>query len=252
MNGWSLSGSMKANHHWQSGTGGEKFPAEFNPFSTYRKNVGFQSTSFTLNQTGTTLAFTNGNRTSAGSEGLFGNIAGLYRGTVYQQSLYGVKFTEVEQCGVITIKSRIPKDLKDVIFYLDKSEAVGALYNTLFHSTGYMHTAYYYPATPAEGSNSYMQYKIRGTMLRDGVYSLNDGINIYINFTDSPTTSSYWGESVYAMFAGGVTYNYFVMNLETSRELTTDEITVLSSDNYNKFVIGGKSRAITLEEYNAA
>lgn len=252
MNGWSISGSMKANHYWQSGN--KIAFGSFNPFSGYVKNCYFPSNQFTVTKNETILTMRS--RMSNTGYGVnTGCIAGIYTGKLSDsenQATYSIsksqyrKFKRCNYYGKLTLKAdKIPENLTDVLFYIN-----GILFRCMGSEQGVEGTPETYSTQMTvaniSGSNGNFEYKISGTRNNNGRYLLTDGVNIYIHFLKTN-----YSNQAYMIPATGQMLNLVSFTLETSRELTDEELTALKADTNSDFIISGSAENISEADYNA-
>lgn len=270
MNGWSLSGSMKANHHWQSG-------GQLNVNSYFWINPFNLSGEYNLKFV---PSFYNG-------VGRFTHMRARYDGD-YEYNEIGLQApaTIVPGAGFLStnylsvVQPKISIDVTDTgygkitVKAIKKPDTISDItfYTTFLSGIYYNNSDHNYSNITDAVNAGVLEYKtsestsiisptwssispssgFTGDVTISDLCSIDgDGATLYIKFTD-PTLSQIltlrwihlWTNSWEVNQFNGVTPTSAYINI-----FTDDQETILSDSNYKIIVIPKK---ITLEEYNAA
>lgn len=266
MNGWALSGSQKANHHWQSGGGGHTIA--FNPFSGYLK----PSTWKPMNGIGIYYDSTKSNGidyvcygTGPSTKETY-SINGVYVPGTEPSDL--VKQVRGKFAPVPNLYGRIKVRFKttiadDVTFYWlyhyptsgDTSEAPIAYSSDTVQYEKQIRTLAPSGTIENTSGDTIAEYKITGTQLETFTpswsgytfsgRSLNDGFDIYVKMQDN-------ANDVFAVYSPNATTSGYIINMwiRASRALTDDELSAIKDDKSDAFLITVTSEATTEEAFN--
>lgn len=246
MRSWQVSGSVRANKHYQSGR--QKIQFKKNPFSGYTSRWYIFPESYNpSNVASNPMYFAASTIIATSPWGVWG---GLRTGSIISSNTRCLKKTG--KYGKIHIGIKKPSGVGKIYFMFRGMpfQRMGYL-NKDLNSIEYLYfinrrTGEYIPS----GGNNFFEYKIIASTSAQDKYTMADleqGIDIYIRFSDA--TLSQWVTYPCQVSLGqGVSELY----LYADTPLTTEQISTFSTEGNRDFLLTTESMAISEEEYENA
>lgn len=246
MRSWQVSGSVRANKHYQSGH--QKIQFKKNPFSGYANRWDiFPESYHPIDVTSNPMYFTASTIVAKSPWGVWG---GLRTGSIISSNTRCLKKTG--KYGKIHIGIKKPPGVGKIylVFRGMPFQRMGYL-NTDLSSIEYLY--FINPRTGeyiSSGGNNFFEYKIIASISKQDRYTMADleqGIDIYIMFSD--IALSQWVTYPCQASAGqGLSGLY----LYADNPLTTEQISTFSTEGNRDFLLTAESTAISEEEYENA
>ena len=243
---WQVSGSVRANKHYQSGN--QKIQFKKNPFSEYTNRWDiFPEGYYPSNVASNPMYFTAGTTVAKGPWGVWG---GLRTGSIMSFDTRCLK--KAGKYGKIHIGIKKPPGVGKIylMFRRPPFQRIGYL-NKDLSSIEYVYfinfnTGEYIPS----GGNKFFEYKIAASTFKQDGYTMADleqGIDIYIMFSDM-TLSQWVTYPCQSTYGNGVSGLY----LYAETPLTAEQISTFSTEGNRDFLLTAESTAISEEEYENA
>lgn len=246
MRSWQVSGSVRANKHYQSGH--QKIQFKKNPFSGYTSKWDIFPESYSpLDAASNPMYFTASTIVAKSPWGVWG---GLRTGSIISSNTRCLKKTG--KYGKIHIGIKTPPGVGKIYLMFRSSpfQRIGYM-NKDLNSIEYIYfinrsTGEYIPS----GGNNFFEYKIIASTFKQDKYTMADleqGINIYIRFSD--IALSQWVAYPCQVSLG---QGFSELYLYADDPLTAEQISTFSTEGNRDFLLTAESTAISEAEYENA
>lgn len=242
---WQVSGSVRANKHYQSGH--QKIQFKKNPFSGYTNRWDiFPQSYHPIDVTSNPMYFASKTTAAVSPWGVWG---GLRTGSIISSNTRCLKKTG--KYGKIHIGIKKPPGVGKIylVFRGMPFQRMGYL-NKDLNSIEYLYFANPGTGYIPSGSNNFFEYKIVASTYKQDGYTMADleqGIDIYIMFSDI-AVSQWIAYPCQVSYGSGLSELY----LYADDPLTTEQISTFSTEGNRDFLLTAESMAISEKEYENA